>query len=78
MIFLAGCTAMPESEAPVAKPSIPHESTLVPDEVPAPDIRPGVDARRAWKMEEAARIEANSRLRIGRSNVRGVRIEYAK
>lgn len=77
MIFLDGCATVPESESP-ANPSLPHESNVVPDEVPAPDTKPGMDARVAWKMEEAARIEANKRLRIGRSNTRNVRVEYAK
>ncbi|MDI2072447.1 hypothetical protein ABIF68_006150 [Bradyrhizobium japonicum] len=53
---------------------MPHESTLVLDEVPAPKTAPGMDARVAWKLEEAARKEANKRLRISRSNVRNVRL----
>ncbi|MDX3966181.1 MAG: hypothetical protein QHD01_06215 [Bradyrhizobium sp.] len=54
---------------------MPHESTLVLDEVPAPKVKPGMDARVAWKLEEAARKEANKRLRISRNNVRNVRLK---
>ncbi|MCP1790908.1 hypothetical protein ACVI1J_006494 [Bradyrhizobium diazoefficiens] len=34
-----------------------------------------MDARVAWKLEQAARKEANKRLRISRSNVREVRLK---
>lgn len=34
-----------------------------------------MDARVGWKLEQAARKEANSRLRISRNNVRKVRIK---
>lgn len=54
---------------------MPHESTLVLDEVPAPNVKPGDDARVAWRLERAARIEANHRLRVSRSNVRNVRLK---
>ncbi|WP_244423238.1 hypothetical protein [Bradyrhizobium sp. ORS 375] len=54
---------------------MPHESTLVLDEVPAPKVVPGMDARVAWKLEQAARKEANHRLRVSRSNVRDVRLK---
>ncbi len=57
---------------------MPHESTLVLDEVPAPNVKPGDDARVAWRLERSARIEANHRLRVSRSNVRKLRIETAK
>jgi hypothetical protein len=43
------------------------------DEVPAPKVRVGDDARVAYHKEKAARIEANRRLRISRKNVRDVR-----
>ncbi|MGJ4951879.1 hypothetical protein ACQR07_26065 [Bradyrhizobium sp. HKCCYLS20291] len=45
------------------------------DEVPAPIIKPGDDARVAWRLERAARIQANHRLRVSRSNVRDVRLK---
>ncbi|WP_316201607.1 MULTISPECIES: hypothetical protein [unclassified Bradyrhizobium] len=48
------------------------------DEVPAPNVKPGDDARVAWRLERSARIEANHRLRVSRSNVRKLRIETAK
>lgn len=54
---------------------MPHESTLVLDEVPAPKTAPGMDARVAWRLEEQARKEANMRLRISRSNVHNVRLK---
>ncbi|WP_434904974.1 hypothetical protein [Bradyrhizobium sp. HKCCYLS20291] len=54
---------------------MPHETTLVLDEVPAPIIKPGDDARVAWRLERAARIQANHRLRVSRSNVRDVRLK---
>ncbi|CCD87467.1 conserved exported protein of unknown function [Bradyrhizobium sp. ORS 285] len=47
-----------------------HESALVLDEVPAPRIKPCDNARVAWRWQLAARIEANHRLRVSRSNVR--------
>ncbi|WP_316207255.1 hypothetical protein [Bradyrhizobium sp. SZCCHNR3118] len=47
------------------------------DEVPDPDIKPGDDARVAWRLERSARIEANHRLRVSRSNVRDVRLKAA-
>lgn len=75
--FLAGCVTTGSNPPPINR-TIPHESTLVPDEVPAPNVRPGVDARVAWKLEEAARIEANHRLRVGRSNVRKARIKASQ
>ncbi|NYG46339.1 hypothetical protein GGD67_003810 [Bradyrhizobium sp. IAR9] len=34
-----------------------------------------MDARVAWKLEEAARKEANKRLRVSRNNVRNVRLK---
>lgn len=77
-IFLAGCATAPSVSAPPIQRTIPHEANLVPDEVPAPDIGPGDDARVAWKLEEAARIEANHRLRTGRANVRKARLKAVK
>lgn len=73
-ISLAACKTT-ESVRPAPDFSVPHESTLVLDEVPAPKVVPGVDARVAWKLEEAARKEANKRLRISRNNVRNVRLK---
>ncbi len=56
---------------------MPHESALVLDEVPDPNVKPGDDARVAWRLERSARIEANHRLRVSRSNVRDVRMKAA-
>lgn len=73
-ISLSACKTT-ESVRPSPDFSVPHESTLVLDEVPAPKVVPGMDARVAWKLEQAARKEANKRLRISRSNVREVRLK---
>jgi hypothetical protein len=50
---------------------------VVLDPVAAPLIRPGIDARIAWKKEEAARREANARLIKSRAIYQAVRDGYA-
>lgn len=55
---------------------LPPESSVVLDPVQAPIIRVGDDARVAWKKEEAARKEANSRLVRSRGIYRGIRKTY--
>jgi hypothetical protein len=56
--------------------TLPPESSVVLDPVAEPRIRPGDDARVAWKKEEAARIEANARLVKSRVIYRGIRKRY--
>jgi hypothetical protein len=51
---------------------------VVLDPVTPPRIRPGDDARVAWKKEEAARKENAARLVRSRQIYDGVREEYAR
>ncbi|WLA78404.1 hypothetical protein [Bradyrhizobium elkanii] len=55
---------------------MPHESTLVHDPVPKSAlIKPGIDARVAWKLEEKRADENARRLIDSKSNVRRVRLK---
>ncbi|WP_245454372.1 hypothetical protein [Bradyrhizobium sp. RP6] len=55
---------------------MPHESTLVLDPAPkSRQIKPGIDARVAWKLEEARADENARRLVTSKSNVRNVRLK---
>lgn len=74
MISLTGCASL-QGEPPVAR-QLPHESNVVLDPAPKPQIGPGTDARVAWKKEEA-RADANaSRLVRSKKIYRGIRTSY--
>lgn len=51
---------------------------MVLDPVPAPRNKVGDDARVAWRKEQAARREANSRLVKSREIYDGVRQSYGR
>lgn len=70
---LTGCATT--AVAPVER-SLPPASNVVLDPVPPPRIRPGDDARVAWKKEEAARKENAARLVKSREIYNGVRESY--
>jgi hypothetical protein len=75
MISLSACkTTEPARPAPTF--TVPHESTLVMDEVES-TVKVGDHAKVAYQKEKAARIEANKRLRLSRRNVRNVRLKAA-
>lgn len=77
-ISLTACKTT-ESVSPAPEFAVPHESTLVPDPAPkSRQIKPGVDARVAWKLEEARADENARRLIDSKSNVRRVRLKAAK
>jgi hypothetical protein len=75
MISLSACKTT-EAVQPSPNFAIPHESTLVMDEV-ASTVKVGDHAKVAYQKEKAARIEANKRLRLSRRNVRNVRLKAA-
>ena len=60
----------------VVSRQLPPGDNVVLDPVPAPLVRPGDDARIAWKKEQAARREANGRLVRSREIYEGVRETY--
>lgn len=72
-MILGGCVTT--GEPPIER-SLPPPSSVVLDPVPVPVIRAGDDARVAWKKEQAARKEANNRLRKSRTIYSGVRDIY--
>lgn len=75
-MFLTILTACQTTgEAPVRR-DLPPASNVVLDPAPAPRIRPGMDARVAWKREEAARKENAARLVKSREIYQGVREAY--
>ncbi|RQH16531.1 hypothetical protein EHH60_02065 [Bradyrhizobium sp. RP6] len=74
-ISLAACQTT-ASVSPQPEFSVPHESTLVLDPAPkSRQIKPGIDARVAWKLEEARADENARRLVTSKSNVRNVRLK---
>lgn len=72
-IFLTGCQTT--ATAPVER-QLPPGSSVVLAPAAAPVIRPGADARVAWKREEAARKENEARLIKSRQIYDGVRQTY--
>lgn len=60
----------------VVNRQLPPASNVVLDPVPAPVIRPGDDARIAWRREQSARREANGRLVRSRQIYEDVRETY--
>lgn len=56
---------------------LPPESSVVLDPAPRSDIRPGADARVAWKKEEARADDNENRLKQSRVIYRGVRKKYS-
>lgn len=72
-IFLMGCSSL--GSAPVSR-TLPPESSVVLDPAPKARIRPGTDARVAWKKEEARADDNAARLVTSRKIYRGVRKTY--
>lgn len=75
-ISLGGCETF-RAAAPT-KRTLPPESNVVLEPAPRPRIRPGDDARVAWKKEEARADENEKRLVRSRQIYRGVRLQYEK
>lgn len=57
---------------------LPPESSVVLPPAPKSDIRPGDDARVAWKKEEARADDNEARLVKSRVIYRGVRKKYGE
>jgi len=70
-ITLGGCVT-----DGVVNRQLPPGDNVVLDPVPVPLVRPGDDARIAWRKEQAARREANGRLVRSREIYEGIRKTY--
>lgn len=72
LTILAGCATV----ADVPARELPPESSVVLDPAPKAGVRPGMDARVAWKKEEARANANEARLVTSRAIYSGVRKTY--